>query len=43
MSTRSSFSSGRFFVAVAAVLAIVLAAGFIALQFFDVQFFDVRF
>lgn len=43
MSTRSSFSSGRFFVAVAGVLAIVLAAGFIALQFFDVQFFDVRF
>jgi len=38
MSTRSSFSSGRFFIVIAAVLAIVLAAGFIAVQFFGVEF-----
>lgn len=36
-----TFSSGKFFVGLAAVLAIVLAAGFIAVAFFDVNLFGV--
>ena len=34
-----SFSSGKFLVGLAAVLAIVLAAGFIAVAIFDVNLF----
>jgi len=34
-----SFSTGKFFVGLAAVLAIVLAAGFVAVAFFDVNLF----
>ena len=32
-----SFSTGKFFVGLAAVLAIVLAAGFVAVAIFDVN------
>ena len=35
-----SFSTGKFFVGLAAVLAIVLAAGFVAVAIFDVNLFN---
>ena len=34
-----SFSTGKFFVGLAAVLAIVLAVGFVAVALFDVNLF----
>jgi hypothetical protein len=36
-----SFSTGKFFVGLAAVLAIVLAVGFVAVALFDVNLFGV--
>ena len=34
-----TFSTGKFFVGLAVVLAIVLAVGFVAVAFFDVNLF----
>ena len=36
-----TFSSGKIILGIAAVLALVLAAGFIAVAFFDVNLFGV--
>jgi hypothetical protein len=40
--TSRSFSSGKFLVGFAAVLAVVLAAGFVAVFFFDVNLFGAN-
>jgi hypothetical protein len=40
--TSRSFSSGKFLVGLAAVLAVVLAAGFVAVFFFDVNLFGAN-
>jgi hypothetical protein len=43
MTTQRSFSPGKFLVGLAAVLAVVLAAGFVVVFFFDIQIFPSRF
>jgi hypothetical protein len=40
--TSRSFSSGKFLVGLAAVLAVVLAAGFVAVFFFDANLFGAN-
>jgi hypothetical protein len=43
MTTRRGFSSGKLLVTLATVLAVVLAAGFVAVFFFDVELLPRRF